>query len=345
MSDKKHDINDDEIRIISSSKPSSRRYQEDRSSDIGSLPSDSSGNPDPEFGSYPDDENYDNLCFEDELSSMSPVQPPNSRSRHWINIVACVVVCVLVALLVGWMISDFGDNEDPVVVIESTDSTVGESNGGSDIVTDTIAPVAGGYVEVCDTTVGNVPLLVITPVNATPRLHIGTDALNDSDIVLAVQAADVRGDNGDIVGAYVIEGQLKSKGQSKSGFCAIIAGMPTIGVADSTPYLEQALESEGYFFRQYPLVVANQIVENKPKGKALRKALAELNGKIVVVIGRKRQTFHEFSQTLVDLGATNAIYLVGSLAYGNARDIDGNLIEFGKVSDNAPENTNYLIWK
>ncbi len=204
---------------------------------------------------------------------------------------------------------------------------------------------AAGFVEITDTTVNNVSLAVFHPRNATPMLHIGTDVLHDSDAVLAVQAADIRNDNDEIVGAYVLEGNLISKGKSKSGFCAIIGGNITIGVADSTPYFEQAIESDGYFFRQYPLVIAGQVVENKPRGQAFRKALAEWNGTTVVILSHTKLTFHDFAQSLADLGVTNAIYLVGSTSFGYAINSEGNRIEFGKEAINASANTNYIVWK
>lgn len=160
-----------------------------------------------------------------------------------------------------------------------------------------------------------------------------------------VQAADVRRDNGKIVGAYILDGELLSKGQAKSGYCAIIGGKISVGVAESTPLLEQALESNGYFFRQYPLVIANQVVENKPKNRSQRKALAELNGEIVVIMSEGRLTFHDFSQALVDMGVTNAIYLVGSSTYGFAKDADGNKFEFGKPNETGYPFTNYIVWE
>jgi len=119
----------------------------------------------------------------------------------------------------------------------------------------------------------------------------------------------------------------------------------TIGVADATPFLEQALETDGYFSRQYPLVVANQIVENKPKGESLRKALAELNGQTVVVMSKEKMTFHDFSQSLVDLEVTNAIYLVGGKGYGFAMGRAGEKVEFGLKLRKMPPNTNYIVWR
>lgn len=109
--------------------------------------------------------------------------------------------------------------------------------------------------------------------------------------------------------------------------------------------MEQAIENGGYFFRQYPLVVGGQVVENKLKPSSLRKALAELNGEIVVIMNDRKQTLNEFSQTLVNLGVTNAIYLIGSSAPGFAIDKEGHRIDFGKEVENPPLNSNYIIWE
>ena len=81
-----------------------------------------------------------------------------------------------------------------------------------------------GYVETFDTVINKVPLTIFKPKNLTPKLHIGIEALHDSTASFVVQAADIRRDNGQIVGAYVSEGNLLSRGQSKAGFCAIING-------------------------------------------------------------------------------------------------------------------------
>lgn len=203
-----------------------------------------------------------------------------------------------------------------------------------------------GFVETYDTAVNKIPLSIYTPRNVTPRLHIGKDALKDGTGVLVLQAADTRADNGGIVGTYVLEGELLSKGESKAGFCAIINGKLFIGVADSTPYFEQAIESGGYFFRQYPLVVGGQTVENKLQSMSLRRALAELNGEIVVIMGHQKQTLNEFAQTLVSLGVTNAIYITGGdYSQGYAVDWKGNKLEIGNKSDSLSLNTNYIIWE
>ena len=201
------------------------------------------------------------------------------------------------------------------------------------------------YTQVAETVANGIYLKILTPENATPSLMIGGESITDSDIILAVQAADVRGDNGQIAGTFVLDGELISRGEAKAGFCSIINGKLTIGVADSTPMLEQVLTEGGYFFRQYPLVVGGQVVENKPKGKARRKALAEIDGKICVVLTNERITFQDFSQALVEAGVRNAIYLVGASSYGFYITENGLRFNFTKDPESMAENVNFLVWK
>ena len=267
------------------------------------------------------------------ITSKSGNGTPNPPRWLYYAIVCAAVAIIATVYALLWGSDDTADSEELAVTQEAA------APG------DTATVVKKGYVEITDTVVGNVPLVILTPRDATPKLHIGIDVLQTPDVVMAMQAADIRGDNGGIVGAYVVEGNLVSKGQAKSGFCAIIDGNITIGVADATPFLEKAIESDGYFFRQYPLVVGNQLVENKPKGRSLRKALAEWNGTTVVVLRHSRLTFHDFAQTLVDLGVANAIYLVGSEAFGFAVDSEGNRTEFGKEAPSPKASTNYIIWR
>ncbi len=210
---------------------------------------------------------------------------------------------------------------------------------------DTLQSIVKGYTIAMDTIAGGTELTILTPKHSTPSLVIGNEILSDSTIVLLAQAADIRRDNGQIVGAYVVNGELLSRGEAKAGFCSIINGDITVGVADATPMLEKAIVSGGYFFRQYPLVVGGQIVENKPKGRAIRKALAEIGGETCVIISRNRLSFHDFSQALIDVGARNAIYLVGAESAGFYTDRNGERIYLGPTPENSSENVNYIVWR
>jgi len=277
---------------------------------------------------------------DDQIRFISSNADKPAKKKKYSRFIYLAAVCAILLLLVPIVTFRVFFSTEEITVAES-DALPEPVNTLSDDA-NTLPPVKS-YTTVKDSVINKVKLTILTPVGGKPELAIGSDAIGDSTVSLIVQAADIRSDNGKIVGAFVSKGKLISSGQSKAGFCAIISGKITIGVADATPYLEQALDTEGDFFRQYPLVVGNQVVENKPKGVSLRKAIAELNGKMRGIISRDKLTFHDFSQALVDLGVTNAIYLVGSNAYGFARAEDGSVISFGTKNDNLPQNTSYLI--
>lgn len=202
------------------------------------------------------------------------------------------------------------------------------------------------YVLVSQATVGDFRLTILSPRNAAPRLMIGDSALSDSSAVLVVEAADVRADNGEINGSFVVDGRLLSHGQSKSGFCAIIGGDVILGVSDSTPYLERAIETGGYFFRQFPLVAGHHMVENKLATESKRRALAELDGRTVVVMTDDKMTLNLFAQVLVKLGVSNAVNLIGgSRSCAFAVERDGSRIEFGDWNADRHPNGNYIVWE
>ena len=309
MNKLKNDINDDEIRIISSDKK---------------LPVQTNNN-----------------SFASEEFKRKPV-----KWTFWLIIGAVILFGALVVFF-WWEIKDDPEETDNINIESVYNNSVSSAAEKEENTNSSVAANVSekGFVEIYDTTVNKIPLSIFIPKNSTPKLQLGIDALTDTTAVLVVQAADIRKDNGQILGSYVSEGKLLSHGESKAGFCAIINGKLTIGVADATSFLEQAIEKGGYFFRQYPLVVGGQRVDNKLNSSSLRKALAELNGETVVIMNDKQQTLNEFSQTLVDLGVSNAIYLIGSTAPGFAKDGHGNKIAFGKEVESPAENTNYLIWE
>ncbi len=271
------------------------------------------------------------------ISSGNKEQPTKGHKKFYI---ALAVIIVLALSCIAAII--FFQPEDDDIETMIVEEPIRQSASIVSVV-DSL-PTEPAYAEKKDTVVNGVGLTIITPRNAVPTLEIGEQVLNDPTVVLAAQAADIRSDNGTIAGACVIGGELISKGCAKAGFCAIINGETTIGVADATPMFEQALSDDGYFFRQYPLVIAGQIVENKPRGKAIRKALAEIGGDIAVVYSHRRLTFHDFSQALVDAGVRNAIYLVGSRSSGFYVDADGNRFSFGNDKRQNIDNINFIVW-
>ena len=271
-------------------------------------------------------------------SSGGSGKDPKRFSR--ISIILMVIGVGLIAILTAARFFLSNSDAEEYEQVEHAIATTGQPAEQ-----DQITPQLRPFTTATDTVVNGVPLTILNPRFATPVLAVGNHNVCDTSAVLIVQAADVRADNGEIVGAFVMDGEVIGRGERKGGYCAIIDGKITIGVAESTPMLEEAINTHGYFFRQYPLVVAGQVVENKPKGRALRKALAELNGQIVVILSHERLTFHDFSQTLVDLGVTTAIYLVGSSAFCAYDTETGLLIETGYRNQEVFAMLNFLIWK
>lgn len=194
-------------------------------------------------------------------------------------------------------------------------------------------------------TINDIPLDIYIPHNAVPKLYVGTPDIHDKKIILAAQAADIRADNGKIAGAFVLAGQPLAWGLSKKGYVGIIDGKITIGTADNSPLFEEATETGGYFFRQYPLVSDGRLVENEPKNKALRRAVCDRAGEIFIVLTAERESFHDFSQALVDLGVDEAVYLVGASSYGFWRDASDRLVQFNEKRRGGYKYENFIIWE
>lgn len=201
------------------------------------------------------------------------------------------------------------------------------------------------YTEHLRDTINDIPIDIYIPHNAVPELMVGVPNLHDKSIVLTTQAADIRADNGKIVGAFVMNGEPLSWGLSKKGYCSIIDGKVRVGVSENSPLFEEATEKGGHFFRQYPLVDNGVLVENEPKGKSIRKALCDRNGEIMVIMTQSPESFHDFAQALVDMKIDNAIYLVGSTSFGYFRDRYDHLAIIYNKHGRGYRNENFIVWK
>ena len=262
--------------------------------------------------------------------------------RKWLGYICVLAIAVCAALCVVLVMNrePKGDVKvvfDPVVNSSAncTAKPLGDYSDTSGV----------AYTEHLRDTINDIPLDIYIPHNAVPELVVGPMDVSDKNIILATQAADVRADNGKIVGAFVIHGEPLSWGLSKKGYCGIIDGKMTIGVADNSPLFEEATEKNGYFFRQYPLVDNGVLVENEPKGKSIRKALCDRNGEIMLVMSQTPESFHDFAQALVDLGVGNAIYTVGSNSYGYFHDKTGNFVQIHEKHHGSYEYVNFIIWR
>ena len=270
-----------------------------------------------------------------------PVQEKSSY-KLGVSIVSAIIVIALgIMAIVFWPkekpkepIGGVYENNTQVIQQEERNSTFGH-----------VIDSTKSYTEKVDTVINDVVLSIYIPHNATPELMVGRPNPQEIDIILIAQAADIRGDNFKILGAFVLKGEPQAWGRSKKGFCAIIDNHVTVGVAENSPLFEDAIEKGGYFFRQFALVANGELIENPIKNKAMRKALCSRNGQIFIAVSETDESFHDFTQALVDLGVENAISLVGShTAYGWFIDEDGQQTMFGE-DIHKYENENYLYWR
>ena len=270
---------------------------------------------------------------------------PLRTSNVWIK----VLIAVLCAILAGAITLIFwpkkaAETVEPEVVFEPTNEillTEEEPVRWLGDYTDSTK----AYTEHIRDTINDIPLDIYIPHNAVPELMVGVPDIFDKSIVMATQAADIRADNGKIVGAFVVKGQPLSWGLSKKGYCGIIDGKLTVGVADNSPLFEEATEKSGYFFRQYPLVDNGVLVENEPKGKSIRKALCNRNGEIMIVMSQTPESFHDFAQALVDMKVDNAIYTVGSTSYGYFRDKFDHFEQIYEKRRGGYKYENFILWR
>lgn len=265
--------------------------------------------------------------------------------RGWIVVAAVVMLLAGAGTLYLYQRQSTIATE-PEVVFEP----LPEKDEGVKGITETPAPLGNqkdstSYTEHLEIDINDITLDIYIPHHGIPSLSVGAPDINDGSVILATQAADIRADNGKIVGAFVLKGKPLSWGLSKKGFCGIIDGEITVGVADNSPLFEKATETGGYFFRQFPLVDNGHLVENEYKGKSIRKALCDRRGEIFVAMSRTPESFHDFAQALVDLGVSNAIYLVGSQSYGIYRDSADSLTVIYDKYGHRYKYENYILWR
>ena len=274
---------------------------------------------------------------------------PGQDKKHKTQVLAASVIVASLAFIFAILLNRMSrraeephpDFYDTAADVEETVRT-GETPQWIGDYSDTV----NAYTEVLSRTVNDIPLEIYIPHNCTPSLELGNPDVKDTSIIFTAQAADIRADNGKINGAFVLEGTPLAWGISKKGFVGIIGGKITVGVADNSRLFEQATETDGYFFRQYPLVDNGMIVENKPKGKSIRKSICERAGEIFMVFTESRESFHDFSQALVDLGVDNAVYLVGGdVSFGFYRDSRNEQHLFAGQQACRTKYVNFIVWR
>lgn len=283
------------------------------------------------------------------LGSQGPGTAESREQSRRRNLAAAIISAVLVVgigllAIISWPKS-IPETEDPYNGVFENTLALEETTSAKVMPLGQNADSTKAYTERIDTVINDVQLSILIPHNATPELMVGTPDANDKSIVLIAQAADIRRDNKKILGAFVLKGEPLAWGLSKKGFCGIIDGEMIVGTSENSPLFEEATEKGGYFFRQFALVNNGALVENEIKNKTIRKALCSRAGQHFIAVTVTEESFHDFSQALMDLGVENAIALIGSqYAYGWYVDADGQQTVFGE-DVHRYKNENYLLWK
>lgn len=293
-----------------------------------------------------DKNDYYNSITDDEIRvvgnantvASSPMKQPKPKHRRyvWWIIIAAAIAIAVVGVLVWLLPKDTPEMEPEIEAESEVNVTIEEPEA---------TPDEPAYVQVTSDTINDLSLRIYIPHGGKPELRIGNVYSDSTEYVFAAQAADVRGDNGEIAGAFILQGELLSKGLSKLGFCSIIDNEITLGRQSETPLFERAIEENGYFFRQYSLVSNGNMIEIKPKGKAVRRALCYLEGTICVIESVERESFHDFAQALADYGVEEAVALVGGDALLIYRTESGETVTCGKSVEKVYQNANYIVWK
>lgn len=211
-----------------------------------------------------------------------------------------------------------------------------------------IDSVGSGYMEIRDITLSGILMRVSKPVGAKAELAVGKQNMEDSTIVYITQAADIRADDKNILGDFVLNGKQLAVGHSKWGWCAIENGQINLGYDKMPDALEQSKEHKGHFFRQYGLIADGKYVKDthSKRYEALRRALCTKDGESFIIESLEPVNFVYFAHALEEFQVDYAICLVGASTYGFAKLRDGSRLEFGQYNpDLVLESTSYIIWR
>lgn len=274
------------------------------------------------------------------LPTPASKRAPKRKPPTWFWLLVALLVCALVAGGVYWYLSRSHEAEAVPAPEEKFDYEEPVPTPT------TITPVVeNSEIAILEAETSNdVPLRIYALGIPKAELVVGLPDKEDTDILLAAQAADVRRDNGGIVGDFVLQGNRLAQGKRKEGYCSIIGREVSIGVSASNEKVDDCILLEGDFFRQYPLVVNGEIQMNRLKGKSVRRALAQSGRDFYIIESLNRESLYDFSEALVDIGITDALYLVGGNSYGFYR-VEGRLYEFGVKNTRSSSKTSYIVFK
>ena len=138
----------------------------------------------------------------------------------------------------------------------------------------------------------------------------------DSTIYLVTRSSDYKiiGDKKEIIGDYIVDGEVVEKSNWRAGFMAIVDGNAQIGIDRSSKIAKHVQKSGGSMFRQLALVSANISCDNQfiLRGKVTRCAYGrDRQGKLYFIETVEPETLSGFADALIEYGFIDAVYITG----------------------------------
>ena len=138
----------------------------------------------------------------------------------------------------------------------------------------------------------------------------------DSTIYLVTRSSDYKiiGDKKEIIGDYIVDGEVVEKSNWRAGFMAIVDGNAQIGIDRSSKIANYVKKHNGSMFRQLALVSANISCDNQfiLRGKVTRCAYGrDRDGKLYFIETVEPETLSGFADALIEYGFIDAVYITG----------------------------------
>ena len=223
-----------------------------------------------------------------------------------------------------------------------------QSRTANDVITALASPMKGnaGVTPLSDESMG-VKLKIYRLDGLKAHFADTVPDYTDSTIYLVTRSSDYKlvNDRKEIIGDFIVDGEVLEKSNWRAGFMAIVDGNAQIGVDRSQKIFNHVQENGGSMFRQMALVSAGTRCDEQfiLKGKVTRCAYARNRaGDMFFIETVNPETLYGFADALIEYGFTDAIYVTGgsqpNLFY---RTEDGTA--HGHYIDDRPHEL--VVWK
>lgn len=256
-------------------------------------------------------------------SNKEVVMTDAAKPRHTMAWAIALAILALLVVIVFLLIAGQGKSKvADELPAELPTSTTAEQN--TEILQEKALPTKEkAAITLTNDTINDVSFSLFTISGLKAEITFDEPDPNDPNLYLSINSADVRSDNGGVLGACIIAGQQVSRGNSRTGYFAAVGDNMVIGVASNDSVMEYARQQKGYFFRQFPIVSDGQLGDVRLKGKAPRSAIGTKDGRFIYVKSHNRESLYDFAEALCDYGFTDALYIPADNRVTTYRDSTG----------------------